>query len=192
MKVMTEELFCKWVDDCLTPEEQLVVDAAAKDDPSLLEEMASIRELNTQVKAEFPASIEPPYPDFFNTQVMNRIRDEEKKISAPVSSGKNPWWSKIGFGWVPASALAVVLAFFAGSRMNHFTDGPELAQKILPSVYTPEEKHGARVIADSQGDVAAIVMEGLDAIGDEVDFAEANASVALPERYLLSLQRNTP
>jgi len=197
MKTINEELLSKWIDQCLSPAEQVEVDAALKDDPSLLAEVESLRALGSGLKAEFPVSQEPPYPDFFNTQLMNKIgqiaKEDTSSAPAPAAAAdKLPWYSRIGLGWLPASALAAVLAFFAGTKMDKSPEVITVAQVAdLPTVYAPGQKHDARIISDSSGEVTAIVMSGLDAIGDDVDFATANLSVVLPERYLISLERQT-
>ena len=41
----------------------------------------------------------------------------------------------------------------------------------------------AEVIADFEGDVSAIVVNGLSAIRDDIDFVTVNTSASLPESY---------
>lgn len=187
---MTEELFSKWIDDCLTPDEQVIVDAALAEDPSLIEEVESARGLGDLMKSEFPASQEPMYPDFFNSQILNKVAQIDREGAAKTAEKSSPWWARIGFAWVPASGLAAVLAFFAGTKVNPPEQDADFAAATeLPNVYTPGGNHKTRVVANAQGEVSVIVVEGLDAIGDDVDFATVGASAVLPERYLISQQR---
>jgi len=186
---MNEELFVKWIDGQLTDDERAIVDAAVKDDPSLLQEMESIRGVGIQLKEHFPASEEPPYPEFFNTQLMRRIAEEEKAPARPAK--KSPWWEKLSWGWIPASGLAMALAFFAGTKLQKSAAEEVRAVASLPSVYTSQDSHEAEVIANESGEVSLIVMKGLDAIGDDVDFFSVSTSAVVPQRYLLAQERDS-
>ena len=69
-KEQTEELFVKWVDGCLNEEEQLQLDELFAAHPELEAELTGARKTSELLKSEVPGSVDPPYPDFFNNQLI--------------------------------------------------------------------------------------------------------------------------
>jgi hypothetical protein len=67
-------------------------------------------------------------------------------------------------------------------------DSPEKSEE-LPNVYFAEKSLTAEVIADADGNVSAIVVEGIAAISDDIDFSRADRTTGLPARYLQSEER---
>ena len=195
-KEQTEELFVKWVDGCLSDEEQRQLDELFADDPGLEAELKGAKEVSSMLQKEIPESVEPPYPDFFNSQLMRKV-DLEIAAQRPAEKAAR-WWESFRWAWAPAGALALVLAFFAGQRtVSQDTGGMANqvpAQKAetkedLPNVYFAEKSLTAEVIADSSGEVSAIVVDGITAISDDIDFATADRTTSLPARYLESEAR---
>jgi len=195
-KEQTEELFVKWVDGCLSDEEQSQLDELFAADPELEAELTGAREVGSVLQKEMPKSVEPPYPDFFNSQLMRKV-DLEIAAQRPAEKAAR-WWESFRWAWAPAGALALVLAFFAGQRMSP-QGGGGVAQNMpgensdataeLPNVYFAEKSLTAEVIADSEGEVSAIVVQGIAAINDDIDFATADRTTSLPKRYLESEAR---
>ena len=56
-------------------------------------------------------------------------------------------------------------------------------------MYFAEKSLTAEVIADADGNVSAIVVEGIAAISDDIDFSRADRTTGLPARYLQSEER---
>jgi hypothetical protein len=89
------------------------------------------------------------------------------------------------------------LEFFAGvieaahhrseRAFHHF--GDLLVIEALPTVYFTGESLDAEVIADSNGEVSAIVVNGLSAIRDDIDVATVTTSTVLPKSYSKSEAR---
>lgn len=146
------------------------------------------------MKAEIPASVEPPYGDFFNSQLMRKV-DLQIESQRPVKKAER-WWQSFRWAWAPVGALALVLSFFAGHRVA----GPKAAMvaeikmtqpvpSSLTTVYFTGEALDAEVISDSEGDVSVIVVNGLAAIRDDIDFATVTTSARLPESFSSSEAR---
>ena len=193
-KEKTEELFVKWIDGQLTPEEQSQLSSFLEEDPSLEAELQEMKSLSETVSAEIPASIEPPYGDFFNSQLMRKV-DLEVEARTPAKKAER-WWESFRWAWAPVGALALVLSFFAGHRIARPSDdsvakGQEEVTRTgsLPTVYFTEDSLDAKVIADSNGDVSAIVVNGLSAIRDDIDFGTVTTSTELPDSYFRSEAR---
>jgi anti-sigma factor RsiW len=193
-KEKTEELFVKWIDGELTSEEEGQLASLFKEDPDLEAELQEMKSLSETVSAEVPASVDPPYGDFFNSQLMRKV-DLEIESSTPAKKMER-WWESFRWAWAPVGALALVLSFFAGHRIARPADEtvaqvPEKRQSAesLPTVYFTGDSLDAEVIADSDGDVSAIVVNGLSAIRDDIDFATVTTSAELPKSYSKSEAR---
>lgn len=187
-KEKTEELFVKWIDGQLSPDEEKQLDTLMQDDSAIEAELQEMKSLSGVMKKEIPASVEPPYGDFFNSKLMRKV-DLQIRSQRPAEKAQR-WWQSMRWAWAPVSALALVLSFFAGHRIARpdqpkFTNTTANASPAtaLPTVYFAGESLDAEVIADSQGDVSAIVVNGLSAIRDDIDFVTVNTSANLPESY---------
>lgn len=188
-KEKTEELLVKSMDGELSPEEESQWKALLEEEPGLRKELASLQRVAAEVKAEVPASVDPPYGDFFNSQLMRKV-DLEIEAKRPGKKASR-WWESLRWAWAPVGALALVLSFFAGHRVGRPVQGPEVAQSeqnrpesiILPTVYSAGNSLDAEVIANSDGEVTAIVVNGITALNDEIDFATVTTNEELPATY---------
>ncbi len=186
----TEELFVKWMDGALTPEEDRELASLFAEDPGIKEELVAIKSVTSRVAQEVPASVEPPYGDFFNSQLMRKI-DLTKEARRPARRA-GEWWRSLGWAWAPVGVLALVLSFFAGHRLansgraERLVAGPPgpVESISLPTVYSVGDSLDAEVIADADGQVAAIVVNGIAAIRDDIDFGSVTSLEQLPQGYL--------
>ena len=186
---MTEELFVKWVDGKLSSDEEKQLEVLIEADPSISDELESMKSLGQDLKSEIKSSVEPPYGDFFNSQLMRKV-DLEVKSQQPAKKVER-WWQSLRWAGAPAGALALVLAFFAGHRVSQPEEVDGMARsgenqdatEALPTVYFAGEVLDAEVIADSDGEVSVIVVNGLAAISDDIDFDTVTTSISLPDGY---------
>lgn len=195
-KEKIEELFVKWIDDQLSPEEGQQLSAILEDEPELKRELQEMKDLSLSVSNEIPASVDPPYGDFFNSQLMRKV-DLEIESQRPVKKAER-WWQSFRWAWAPVGALALVLSFFAGHRIARPADpavvkGPEQSKSnestSLPTVYFAGESLDAEIISDNEGEVSVIVVNGLSAIRDDIDFATVTTSAELPQSFSKSEAR---
>lgn len=175
-----EETLALWLDDELEGDAFALVEAWAAGHPDQLEARQSIREWKQQISTVIPKSEEPPYPDFFNSRIQAAISDLEK-APCKVIEAKSSWWRS---GWfMPAAAAAgMTLAFWMGTRT---TTAPSPASVVevsssSPVVYTPETGVRADYFASRSADATVIVLDGVPAISDALEFRET-ASVT-PDR----------
>ena len=180
-----EELIVKWVDHRLSDEETNQLNQVMKQDDSLRIQLEEMAKLKSTIQSEIPDSVEPPYPDFFNSQLMRKIA-LDVAAQQPKARVKR-WWQDLRWAWAPTAALSLVLAFLAGKRMSDPVQAPRVVDTSLPSVYFSEENLQAEVISDADGDVSAILLSGLSALNDRGLFettAEQNSSAdELPVSY---------
>ena len=115
-KEITDELMVKWVDHKLTATEQAELEVILLEDSELAGELSAMRSVKAKIQKEIPASVEPPYPDFFNNQLMRKVMlDQVSRL--PKEKAKR-WWKSLQWAWAPAGAMALVLAFLAGQRLG--------------------------------------------------------------------------
>ena len=96
-----------------------------------LQEMKSVSEA---VAEEIPTSVDPPYSDFFNRQLMRKI-DLEIHSRTPPKIGGN-WGESLRWAWAPVGALALVLSFFRWKRCCAF--GNRLGESQNEGVPLPQ------------------------------------------------------
>lgn len=165
-----ESTLALWLDDELTGEELAAVEAWASGQPEQLAAREEVRHWRETVARAIPGSEEPPYADFFNTRVMQGIR-EQASVAEPVVRKSFRWNSWL----MPMAACAgMVLAFWVGNRTAKtpeidVTAGAPRAIPVEPVLYTPEKGVNAEWI--SKASATVIVLNGVAAIPDSTDFS---------------------
>ena len=164
----------RWIDDELSEDERLEMEALLEKEPELKEELTQMREMGPVLREVIPAEKEPPHADFFNTHLMNQIRREQ----ANPAVKKTPWWGRLHGGWIPASALAAVLAFFAGMKLSSPPKTSEAGIPLVasPMVYAVGDSLQTEVIAALDGSVSVIVMDGLADVDDALELASLSTA----------------
>ena len=164
-----EALLALWLDDELTGEELAAVEAWAAGQPAQLAAREEIRRWRATVANAIPASEEPPYPDFFNTRILQAIgQSEVRKPEARV-----PFWKS----WlVPAAAFAgMALAFWVGTqsggRVFDVAGAPRAIPVAEPLLYAPESGVDAELVSGPKAGATVIVLNGVAAIPDSTDFS---------------------
>jgi hypothetical protein len=125
-----------------------------------------------------PSGEDPPHGEFFNARILRHIeRESEEKAVVSKSSGGWAWraW------FMPAAAAAgMVIAFQLGARTQpapqvvdiDVSNAPR-AIPVEPILYTPEKGVKARWFNSAEADAFVIVLEGVPAIPDAVDFSKS-------------------
>lgn len=169
-----ETTLALWLDDELTGDELARVDAWAAGNPDQLAAREDIRRWRATATAAIPASEEPPYPDFFNSKVMQAIR-ETQPVLVPVASARPPFWKSL---LMPLAACAgMALTFWIGSKSAvppeyDVAGAPKAIPVAEPPVYTPENGVNAEWFASTRASATVIVLNGVAAIPDSTDFSE--------------------
>ena len=161
-----------WLDDELVGAELAEMDAWAADKPDQIAAREELRAYRAIMVENIPASIEPPYADFFLTRVNQGIRDlQVAEVQAPVAASARSFWKS----WLmPAAACAgMVFAFGIGKQSRESSAGNAAgAQMLVPVVYTPEDGVDAEWFASNNAGATVIVLQGVSAIPDSTDFSE--------------------
>ncbi len=177
-----EALLALWLDDELQGGDLARVEAWALTQPDQLAMREEIRAYRKMMAAAVPAEVEPPYPDFFNSRIGKAIREDSARrqpVAAPPARSGGFWRS----WFLPASACAgMALAFWVGTKTHDAPSGPVAGVDLPgegPVYYTPEQGVNAEWIKRT-GNPTVIVLQGVNAIPDTLDFAET-ASYQHPE-----------
>lgn len=200
-KEKSEELYVKWVDGLLTSEEEEQFKNFLEESPELEADLHQSRMVAQALRENVPDSVEPPYGDFFNSQLMRKV-DLEVASQSPAKKAER-WWRSFRWAWAPAGALALVLAFFAGHRTGKpggsdgfvadAGDERSSAQAEMVSVYFTSDSLDASVVSNKEGVVSAIVVNGLDDLRDDLDLSTAavvdSEMDGLPVSYVRSKAR---
>jgi hypothetical protein len=118
------------------------------------------------LRKHVPTSVEPPYPDFFNSQLLKKIRDEHGHAHPAAASEAGGFWPALGAWlrspWLAAAATAAV-AVLAVTTWRP-PGGGELASgtRVL-SVFSPEPNATARIHTASDREAVIITLDGLEA-----------------------------
>jgi hypothetical protein len=171
-----ETSLARWLEDDLTGAELAAVETAVGGDESLLALRATTRALRRDLSALLPAVEEPPLPEFFNRRVAAALRRPEANAAAVAGWGR--WWVPLG------AAAGMALAFWAGTLTRQeggmAVQPPEPAEVIKmvnePGIYTPERGVDAEWFTSKDAAATVIVLSGVDAIPDDLDFTDSTAA----------------
>lgn len=171
-----EATLALWLDDELAGTDLAVVEAWALTRPEQLAAREEIRRWRATVAAAIPASEEPPYPDFFNSRVLQAIREPAPAVAMRARSFSWKSWL------MPVAACAgMALTFWVGTKTKitpeYDVAGAPRAIPVEPVVYTPENGVDAEWFASKEASATVIVLKGVAAIPDDTDFS---ATVYLP------------
>ncbi len=162
-----------WLDDELTGADLASFEPWALSQPEHVAAREEIRQWRKVISSAIPASEEPPYPEFFNSRIAQGIRAQ---TVLPAHIEPKPAFWKSWF--MPAAACAgMVLTFWIGAK-SQSQKFPEIdvagAPKAIPVeqiVYTPESGVNAELFASDQTSSMVIVLNGVAAIPDSMDFS---------------------
>ncbi|TAG09300.1 MAG: hypothetical protein EAZ42_07190 [Verrucomicrobia bacterium] len=169
-----ENTLALWLDDELTGELKSQVDAWAESEPEQLAARESAREWRRWIAAQTPSSAEPPYPDFFNSRILRAI-ESPALSTVPPARPRSAWWQRAGLPI--AACFCMFAAYWVGTKTPRPYDidvtGAPRAIPVESLIYTPESGVYAAYF-DQDPAAMVIVLDGLKAIPDVMDFSEAS------------------
>lgn len=172
-----ESTLALWLDDELTGEQLANVESWAVAHPDQLAAREAVRQWRATIASAIPAVEEPPFPDFFNSRVLQAIREESPQPE--VIRKKPAFWNS----WLmPMAACAgMVVAFWFGRSQVEAPDydvaNAPRAIPVDPVIYTPESGVEAEYFASTDASAMVIVLNGVSAIPDATDFS---STVSVP------------
>src|SRR5687768_12723571 len=98
-----DELLALWVEDELSGPSTASVDAWASAQPEWLEHRELARQMKPLLRANVPASEEPPYAEFFNARIAREMGREVVAVGSVATAGTAP--TKFWRWFLPATAV---------------------------------------------------------------------------------------
>jgi hypothetical protein len=176
-----EATLALWLDDELHGEELAAVETWAAGQPDQIAARDEVRQWRRLIATTLPAEEEPPYAELFSGRVARAIR-EPKPESAPSPGHRSAWQS---WGMPLAACAGMAFAFLLGMKTKSTPAMPEFnvagaprAIPVEPILYTPDGDVKAEWFASADASATVIVLNGVEAIPDEMDFSK---TVTMPE-----------
>jgi hypothetical protein len=177
-----ETTLALWLEDELHGDELAAMEAWARNEPEQLAAREELRRWKGMMAAALPASEEPPYAEFFNGRIRTAIHRQEQEPAA-ATPRRFSWQSVL----MPLAACAgMALTFWIG--MNSRPAAPEIdvagapkAIPVDPILYTPERGVKAEWFSSPEAAATVIVLNGVAAIPDSMDFSATAATGELRE-----------
>ena len=174
-----EELITRWIDGELEPAEKAEFDKLfAEDSEFATRAKSEAAAVGDALRRELPASLEPPYPDFFNSQIQKRIREENAGggVHGGATEPFSVWsWLKSPFtlGAAAAACLALVLVRGGGDATS--------ANPTVLTTYAPDPAVTVvKAEYDAEAGATVIMLTGLERIPDEVDVGGRSIATYVP------------
>ena len=170
-----EQLLTLWVDDQLSAADRIEWDAALHADPALKREAEAAREISNLMQSGIPGSQEPPFPEFFNSQIQKRIREDADPRSISTSPAGNAFSLDGILSWMRspltlAASAVVLIAFIATNLMR--SASPTVSSDdhtIVQAVFAPNSAIAVTSSYDEAALAHVILLDGLAAIPENVD-----------------------
>ncbi len=182
-------LLHKLIDGELDEPEKVAAERLLETDPMFRAELESLRKLGDEMRRGFPADLEPPSPDFFNTRIRHQIEEEQyAEANRTNSRGKElpeprgmRWFA---FPWAVAAASLVVAVALGLQDRDTGERGLAWAgpggQTSVGTTYTPAAVVEADAFFSDAAQATVIRLTGLPRIPSEREIAGHSAASYRP------------
>ncbi|MDB6074545.1 MAG: hypothetical protein JWO89_2185 [Verrucomicrobiaceae bacterium] len=156
-----EQELTRWLDGDMDAAQAASFEARLQSDPALRAEAEAMRQLCADVKTHFPKVPEMSHPDFFNSQIMERIAELDR-AEIRQQEKRSPWLGWLHRPWI-VIAGAAALIMLVGQVMfqdNSTSDGATTVQ----STYAPNSNIQPRAYHSDDANATVLELDGLEAI----------------------------
>jgi hypothetical protein len=161
-----EELITRWIDGELDGDTRQEFDALMANDPEFCARIRTEAEgIGRALRSDMSAEVEPPYPDFFNSQIQKRIRQQDNTVVPGYARASTSvlWWLRSPFTWGAAALFMVLLLTRNDDRVD--SNG-----SYVVSTYAPDPRVSVeRAEYDDDAQATVIMLTGLEPIPDDVE-----------------------
>jgi len=167
-----ETTLALWLDDELQGEELAAMNAWAEQHPEQIAAREETRRWRKMISSALPASEDPPASEFFNGRIAREIR--KPAVTDPAAPNRRISWRA---AFMPLAACAgMALTFWLGAKTHSGPIGIDVtgapkAIPVEPILYTPESGVNAEWFTSSDASATIIVLNGVEAIPDSMDFS---------------------
>ena len=182
-----EQELTRWLDGEMNAAEIASFEARLQTNPALHAEAESLRQLCADVKAHFPKVADVSHPDFFNSQIMERI-SELDRAETRKQDQKSPWLAWFRMPWLALAGAAAVLliignAFFSGDALSE-------TATTVQNTHAPNGDIQPRTYHSTDANATVLELDGLEdipadskVVGYKVHHSETNHQVARTTLY---------
>ena len=195
-----------WLEDELQGDEFAAVESWAQTQPDQIAMRESARKWKTLVQSAIPVSEEPPYPDFFNQRIAQRIKQHAAQQDADTDSSNTiSFWRK--FTLPLAACAGMAFTFWLGIHSRSIPIVDTIAEMTAPTemtqlaeandnppaaIYTPENGVRAEYFESDTASATVVILNGLAAIPDTVDLTRQTAATNAPREIDSTAQADLP
>ncbi len=160
---LTEDQWNRWIDGQANDADL----QDAQNDPEIADDHAFFSRLSSDLKASVPSEKEPPFADFFNSQLQKRLRDldEDAAVAKSAPRWQVPAWLRLSWA-LPLAAAAVLILSLA--QIGMFGKRAPQGSQIIYA-YTPDESVKAEAKYNLEADAMVIRLDGVDDLPESFD-----------------------
>ncbi len=177
-----EQELTRWLDGEMNAAQTASFEARLQSDPVLRAEAEAMRQLCADMKAHFPKVPEMSHPDFFNSQILERIAELDR-AEMRQQEKKFPWLAWLHRPWI-VIAGAAALIILMGQVMFQDNSTSDDATTVQ-STYAPNSNIQPRAYHSNDANATVLELDGLEAIpadskvvGYRVHHSDTNPMVA--------------
>ena len=177
-----DELITQWIDGELDGDAEAEFNSLFAADREFAERAkAQAASIGEALRGGLPAELEPPYPEFFNSQIQKHIRDKENAGGQHAESAEPSFsvlsWLKSPFTIAAAAAAVFVLMINRGGEPA----GQGAGLPTVVGTYAPDPLvQVVRAEYDEEAEATVIMLTGLARIPDEVEVGGKNIATYTP------------
>ncbi len=177
-----EQELTRWLDSEMNPTDLVRFEAKLRNDPVMRSKAEAMQRLCSQVREHFPRVADVSHPDFFNSQIQERIREldvadqrEQEKVSPWLRWMHRPWL-------VLAGTMALVLLI--GQVVFQGGDDADTATTLL-NTYSPDANIRPRSYHSKDANATVLELDGVEDIPADANVVgDKEACRHAPHRWL--------
>jgi len=153
-----EQELSRWLDGEMSAAEVSRFEARLQADPVMHAEAEAMKQLCFQVKTHFPRITDVPHADFFNSQIQERISEQDH----PQQEKTSPWLRWLLRPWV-ILAGATALVLLAGLTVFQADPDSDTATTLL-NTYAPDATIQTRTFHSNDANATVLELDGVEEI----------------------------
>lgn len=177
-----EQELTRWLDGEMNAAETAAFEARLQLDPALRAEAELMRQLCADVKMYHPKVDDVSHPEFFNSQILERIGELER-AEIQQQEKRAPWLAWLHRPWLVVAGAAAVLILI-GQVMFQASPQTDDATTVQ-NTYAPNGNIQPRTYHSDDANATVLELDGLEAIpadskvvGYKVHHSDTNPMVA--------------
>ncbi len=172
MNTTDEQELTRWLDGMMTATESQAFEVRLQADPVMNAEAQAMKQLCGQVHEHFPRMADVPHPDFFNSQIQERIRELDLADLRKQETAR-PWLHWLRQPWLSVAGATAVL-LLVGVAVFQKDIASESATTVN-NMYAPDSQIQARAYHSAEADATVVVLEGVEEIPADKDVVSYKA-----------------